>query len=413
MAALTRADLEARDAQDPLAPFRERFDLPEGVIYLDGNSLGALPKATVERIHALVTREWGQDLIRSWNLHGWIDLPQRVGDKIARLIGAESGEVIVCDSTSANLFKVLTAALRLCPGRHVILSDTGNFPTDLYMAQGLVDLLSHQYELRLVDERDVLDAIDEDVAVVMLTQVNYRTGYLHDMATITRAAHERGALVIWDLAHSAGALPVDLNGCHVDFAVGCGYKYLNGGPGAPAFVFVARRWQEQALSPLWGWMGHAEPFALELEYRPADGVRRMLCGTPPILSMAALEVGVDMLLEADIQAVRRKSVALGQLFIQLAEQELAPFGFELASPRDPERRGSQVSLRHPEGYPIVQALISRGIIGDFRAPDILRFGFAPLYVRYVDVWDTVAALRNIMETGAWDRPAFRVRGKVT
>ncbi len=413
MAALTRADLEARDAQDPLAPFRERFDLPEGVIYLDGNSLGALPKATVERIHALVTREWGQDLIRSWNLHGWIDLPQRVGDKIARLIGAEPGEVIVCDSTSANLFKVLAAALRLCPGRHVILSDTGNFPTDLYMAQGLVDLLSHQYELRLVDERDVLDAIDEDVAVVMLTQVNYRTGYLHDMATITRAAHERGALVIWDLAHSAGALPVDLNGCHVDFAVGCGYKYLNGGPGAPAFVFVARRWQEQALSPLWGWMGHAEPFALELEYRPADGVRRMLCGTPPILSMAALEVGVDMLLEADIQAVRRKSVALGQLFIQLAEQELAPFGFELASPRDPERRGSQVSLRHPEGYPIVQALISRGIIGDFRAPDILRFGFAPLYVRYVDVWDTVAALRNIMETGAWDRPAFRVRGKVT
>lgn len=413
MAPLTRADLEALDAKDPLAPFRERFDLPEGVIYLDGNSLGALPKATVERVQNLVTREWGQDLIRSWNIHGWIDLPQRVGDKIARLIGAEPGEVIVCDSTSVNLFKVLAAALRLCPGRHVILSDTGNFPTDLYMAQGLADLLSNRCELCLVDETEVADAIDGDVAVVMLTQVNYRTGYLHDMAAITEVAHEQGALVIWDLAHSAGALPVDLNGCHVDFAVGCGYKYLNGGPGAPAFVFVAKRWQDQVRSPLWGWMGHAEPFALELEYRPAKGVRRMLCGTPPILSMAALEVGVDMLLEADIQAVRRKSVELGQLFIQLVEQELAPFGFELASPRNPERRGSQVSLRHPEGYPIMQALISRGIIGDFRAPDILRFGFAPLYVRYADVWDTVAALRDIMETEAWNRPEFRVRGKVT
>lgn len=413
MTPLTRADLEALDAQDPLAPFRDRFDLPAGVIYLDGNSLGALPRATVERVQNLVTREWGQDLIRSWNVHGWIDLPRRVGDKIARLIGAEPGEVVVTDSTSINLFKVLAAALRLCPDRRVILSDTGNFPTDLYMAQGLIDLIGSRHELRLVDETEVADAIDGDVAVVMLTQVNYRTGYLHDMATITELAHNRGALVIWDLAHSAGALPVDLNGCGVDFAVGCGYKYLNGGPGAPAFVFVAQRRQDQVRSPLWGWLGHAEPFAFELTYRPAEGIGRFLCGTPPVISLAALEVGVDMLLEADIHAVRHKSVKLGQLFIQLVEQELAPFGFELASPRDPERRGSQVSLRHPEGYPIMQALISRGVIGDFRAPDILRFGFAPLYVRYADVWDTVSVLRDIMETEAWNCAEFRVREKVT
>ncbi|MDQ7030452.1 MAG: kynureninase [Ardenticatenia bacterium] len=413
MSPVTRAELEALDARDPLAPFRERFDLPDGVIYLDGNSLGALPRPTAKRVQELVTREWGQDLIRSWNVHGWIDLPRRVGAKIARLIGAAPDEVVVCDSTSINLFKVLAAALRLRPERRVILSDTGNFPTDLYMAQGLVELLGQQHEVRIVDERDVLNAIDDQVAVVMLTQVNYRTGYLHDMAAITRRAHERGALVIWDLAHSAGALPVDLNGCGVDFAVGCGYKYLNGGPGAPAFLFVAKKWQAHVRSPLWGWLGHAEPFAFELTYRPADGIGRFLCGTPPVLSMAALEVGVDFLLEADIEAVRHKSQLLGHHFIALADQELVPFGFEVTSPRDPNRRGSQVSLRHPEGYPMVQALISRGIIGDFRAPDILRFGLAPLYVRYVDVWETVMALREIVETRAWDRPEFRRRAKVT
>ncbi len=413
MSPVTRADLEALDARDPLTPFRERFDLPDGVIYLDGNSLGALPRPTAERVQQLVTREWGRDLIRSWNVHGWIDLPRRVGEKIARLIGAGPDEVIVCDSTSINLFKVLAAALRLRPERRTIVSDTGNFPTDLYMAQGLVELLGNRHRLRLVEEHEVLGALDEDVAVLMLTQVNYRTGYLHDMAAITKAAHERGALVIWDLAHSAGAVPVDVNGCGVDFAVGCGYKYLNGGPGAPAFLFVAKKWQDHVRSPLWGWLGHADPFAFELAYRPAEGIGRFLCGTPPVLSMAALEVGVDLVLEADIEEVRRKSQALGEHFIALAEQELAPFGFEVASPRDPERRGSQVSLRHPEGYPIVQALIHRGIIGDFRAPDILRFGFAPLYVRYVDVWETVMALREIVETGAWDRPEFRRRAKVT
>lgn len=413
MTRLARADLLALDAADPLAPAREQFTLPDGIIYLDGNSLGALPRATPKRLAEAALDEWGRDLIRSWNAHGWIDLPRRIGDKIARVIGAGPGEVVVADSTSINLFKVLAAALNLNPGRRVILSERDNFPTDLYMAQGLTTLLGGRYELRLVDGDEIAGAIGEDTAVVMLTHVNYKSGAMHDMAAITSAAHARGALMLWDLAHSAGAVPVDLNGCGADFAVGCGYKYLNGGPGAPAFVWVNKTHQERFVQPLSGWLGHASPFAFETDYRPAAGVARYVCGTPPVLSMIALECGVDMFQDLDLAALRRKSMALTDLFIRLVEQECDGFGLSLLSPRAAERRGSQVSLRHAEGYPIMQALIARGIIGDFRAPDILRFGFAPLYVRFADLWDAVAALRDILSSRAWDKPEFHVRAAVT
>lgn len=410
----TRSDCLALDAADPLARHRDAFALPSGVIYLDGNSLGALPKATAAHVGRIVAEEWGRDLITSWNRHGWIELPLRVGDKIAQLVGAATGEVAVSDSTSINLFKVLAAALRLRPERRTILTERTNFPTDLYTAEGLIGLLDRGYRLRPVDAADILAAIDDDTAVVLLTHVNYRTGAVHDMSGVTSAAHASGALMIWDLAHSAGALPVALNDAGADFAVGCGYKYLNGGPGAPAFVFVARRHQAHVTQPLSGWLGHAAPFAFEASYRPADGIARMLCGTPPILSLAALEVGVDTVLAADMAAIRAKSLALGQLFIQLVEEQGGQIdGLQLASPREPGRRGSQVSFHHESGYPIMQALIQRGIIGDFRAPDILRFGFAPLYLRYVDIWDAASNLIEILQTRAWDRPEFRRTAVVT
>jgi kynureninase len=410
---LTRAECAARDAADPLRPFRDRFHLPPGLIYLDGNSLGPLPTTAPERLRAAVEQEWGEMLIRGWNSAGWYTLPRRLGDKIARLIGAAPGEVVVADSTSINLFKVLSAALRLRPGRRVILSEPENFPTDLYMAQGLIAQLGGGHELRLHPGADILDAIDEQTAVVMLTQVNYRTGYRYDMAGITRRAHELGALVIWDLAHSAGAMPVDLNGCGVDFAVGCGYKYLNGGPGAPAFVFVAGRHQATFVQPLAGWMGHAQPFAFEAQYTPAEGIARYLCGTQPVLSMTALECGVEVLLEADLNLIRAKSLALTDLFIGLVEARCAGHGLELATPRPYEQRGSQVSWRHPEGYAIMQALIARGVIGDFRAPDILRFGFTPLYIGYADVYDAVETLVAVLESGAWREPVYQQRAAVT
>jgi kynureninase len=416
----TRLDCERQDAGDPLAGFRDQFALPSGVIYLDGNSLGALPRRTAGRLAELVQVEWGRDLITSWNRHGWIDLPSRIGDKIARLIGAGPGQVMVADSTSVNLFKLLSGALDLASGRSVVLSDTGNFPTDLYVAQGLTQGLTQGLgglrggaaTLRLVDESQVIDAIDGQTAVVMLTQVNYRTGRLHDMAAITAAAHRAGALVLWDLAHSAGALPIALDAVGADFAVGCGYKYLNGGPGAPAFLYVARRHQAAIRPPLSGWMGHAAPFDFDLDYRPATGIARHLCGTPQILGLAALEVGVDLMLEADLAALRAKSVALGASFVALVEQR-CPGLFTLASPSDPALRGSQISLRHAQGYAIVQALIARGVIPDFRAPDILRFGFAPLYLRHVDIWDAVEQLADIMQSGAWDAPDYHRRAAVT
>jgi kynureninase len=413
MTGLTRARCLALDAADPLAALREAFALPEGVLYLDGNSLGALPRATPERLAGLVEREWGHDLITSWNKHGWIDLPQRVGDKIARLIGAGPSEVVVADSTSINLFKVLAAALSLNPGRGVILSERENFPTDLYMAQGLIGLLGGRHRLRLVEGDEVAGAVDEVTAVVMLTHVNYRSGAMHDLAAVTEAAQAKGALMLWDLAHSTGAVPVDLTAAGADFAVGCGYKYLNGGPGAPAFVWVAPRHQERFQQPLSGWLGHAEPFSFAPDYRPAPGIGRYVCGTPPVLSLAALEAGVDLLLGVEPAALREKSLLLTGTFIAAVEQEAAGLGLSLLTPREGERRGSQVSLRHAAAWPVMQALIARGVIGDFRAPDILRFGFAPLYTRFADAWDAAAALADILRTGAWDRPEFHRRAVVT
>ncbi len=413
MSRLDRARCAALDAEDPLAALREEFTLPEGVVYLDGNSLGALPKATPDRIAELIEREWGEDLVTSWNKHGWIDMPRRVGDKIARLIGAGPGEVVVADSTSVNLFKVLAAALSLNPGRKVILSERENFPTDLYMAQGLIGLLGERHGLRLVEGEAIAGAIDRETAVVMLTHVNYRSGAMHDLAAVTAAAQAQGALMLWDLAHSAGAVPVDLGAAGADFAVGCGYKFLNGGPGAPAFVWVAPRHQERFQQPLSGWLGHAEPFAFAPSYRPAPGIGRYVCGTPPVLSLAALEAGVDRLLGVAPAALREKSLRLGETFIAAVEQEAAGLGLSLLSPRAGERRGSQASFRHAEGWPVMQALIARGVIGDFRAPDILRFGFAPLYTRFVDAWDAAAALAEILKTGAWDRPEFHRRLPVT
>jgi len=409
----SRDDCRTLDAADPLALFRERFVLEDGVIYLDGNSLGALPVATAERLGQVVGDEWGRGLIRSWNAAGWMDQPGRVGDKIAALIGAGPGEVVAADSTSVNIFKALTAALQLNPGRRVLLSERGSFPTDIYMMQGLETLLDGRVAARFVDPDEVLGALDDDVAVLLLTHVHYKSGRIWDMAGVTRAAHDAGALVIWDLSHSAGALPVDLNGAEADFAVGCGYKYLNGGPGAPAFIFVAGRHQAGAPPALSGWLGHGDPFAFDDRYWPAAGIERYRCGTPGVLAMAALEVGVDLMAEADMTALRAKSGRLGDLFLALVDDLCAGHGFSPACPREAAERGSQVSLHHEQGYAIMQALIADGVIGDFRAPDILRFGFAPLYVRYVDVYDAVAKLAAIMREGAWERPEFQVRQAVT
>jgi len=408
----TRAEALRLDAADPLAPFRERFRLPPGVIYLDGNSLGALPRSTPGRLLEVAEKEWGEGLIRSWNQAGWIDLAPRVAGKIARLLGARPGEVMVADSTSINLWKLLAAALEIQgPGRRVIVSSTGNFPGDLYMMEGLLRLAGPGHALRLTE--DPASALDTDVAVLALTHVDYRTGSLWEIAELTARAHEAGALALWDLAHTAGVLPLDLTAAGVDLAVGCGYKYLNGGPGAPAFLYVAESLQERAASPLQGWLGHARPFAFESSYEPAPGIGRFACGTPPILSLAALEEGVDLALAAPISAVRAKSMALGDLFLARAAERCAGMGLTPACPRDARNRGSQVALAHPHGYALMQALIARGVIGDFRAPDLLRFGFAPLYVGHADVWDAVEILGEVLTTGAWDRPEFHRRAAVT
>jgi kynureninase len=408
----TLADARALDAADPLRSLRDAFDLPEGTIYLDGNSLGALPRATIARIGETVRGEWGRGLIRSWNQAGWIDAPARVGGKIARLIGARPHEVLVADSTSVNLYKLLVAAVKAQPGRRVILSEPGNFPTDLYVAQGAAETLG-DVELRLVPRDGIVDALDEDVAVLLLTHVHYQSAATFDMAAVTHAAHAKGALVIWDLSHSAGAVAVDVNACDADLAVGCGYKYLNGGPGAPAFLFVAQRHHAMLRSPLSGWMGHAAPFEFGDDYAPGEGVTRFLCGTPPILGLAALEEGVDLLLRTDMPALYAKGRALCSAFIDVVEERCAGLGLTLATPRDPAARGSHVSFRHAQGWPIMQALIARGVIGDFRAPDILRFGFTPLYVGFEDVWHAVEALRDILASGAWDAPVFHARAAVT
>ncbi len=418
---LTREDCAALDAADPLAPMRAQFALPDTVIYLDGNSLGAMPRATAGRVAEVVSREWGNGLIRSWNDAGWMDLAPKIAGKIGRLIGAPEGSasgapegsVMVADSTSVNLFKLLGAALALRPERRVILSERGNFPTDLYIAEGLAALLDRGHILRLVEPHEIAGAIDGNTAVVMLTHVNYHTGAMHDMAALTAAAHAAGALVLWDLAHSAGAVEVDLAGCDADLAVGCGYKFLNGGPGAPAFLYVAPRLHATIRFPMTGWLGHAAPFAFEASYRPAAGIARAIVGTPPMLSLAALEVGIDIALQTPMAAVREKSVAQTRIFADLVARHCAGHGLVLASPADPAKRGSQVCFAHPDAYPIMQALIARGVIGDFRAPDILRFGITPLYLRFVDLWDAAAVLRDVLDTGAWRAAEFQTRRKVT
>jgi len=397
------------DAGDPLALFRERFDVPEGVIYLDGNSLGAMPRATPQRLAEVTRGEWGEGLIRSWNSADWINLPQRVGATIAPLIGAGEGEVIACDSTSVNLFKLIAAVLDMQQGRKVILSEPGNFPTDLYMIEGLER--QGLATRRLASREDMADAIDEDVALLMLTHVHYKTGAIFDMAGLTARAHAKGALVLWDLSHSGGALPVHLNDCDADFAVGCGYKYLNGGPGAPAYLFVAQRHLAQIRQPLTGWMGHAAPFAFSDDYAPAAGIERMLCGTPPILGLSALEVGVGIIAEIGVERLYAKSQQLSEFFRQC----LVELGveLELVSPPDPAQRGSQLSFRHPEAYSICQALIARGVIGDFRDPDILRLGFAPAYLRFADMAEAARHLAEVLANSEWQREEFRERSAVT
>jgi kynureninase len=405
-------DVRRMDAEDTLAPFRERFSLPEGLIYLDGNSLGALPRDTAARVADTVTREWGSGLIGSWNDADWIGAPQRIGGKIARLLGATAKEVVVADSTSVNLSKLLHAGIGARPGRTVILTEPSNFPTNLYVAQGVAAMIPGA-SVRTVPREDIVAAIDETVAVVMLTHVHYKSGAMFDMAAMTRAAQAKGALMLWDLSHSAGAVPIDLNAAGADLAIGCGYKYLNGGPGAPAFLYVAERHQADVRSPLTGWMGHAAPFDFGDDYAAGAGVNRFLCGTPPVIGMAALEVGVDLMLEADPDALFAKSRALCDLFVELVERECAGLGLTLMSPRDAGVRGSHVSFAHAHGYPVMRALIARGVVGDFRAPDILRFGFTPLYVGYEDVWRAVAVLRDVLASGAWDRPEFRARAAVT
>jgi len=414
MPSITREDLAARDAADPLKTFRDRFDIPDGLIYLDGNSLGPLLNSVRDRVSDVVSREWGQDLITSWNKNHWMELAARIGAKLAPTIGAEAHEVLAADSTSINIFKLLSAGLKMRPGRRVILSEAGNFPTDLYMAEGLVSLLGGAYSLRLMDKAENLaDFLDDDVAVVMITQVDYRTGRKLDMTAVTRQVQDAGALMLWDLAHSAGAFPVDLNGAKADFAVGCGYKYLNGGPGAPAFLFVADRHQATIQPALSGWLGHANPFAFTNSYAPANGIARHTVGTPPVLSMSALDEALSLFADVAMEDLLLKSRQLTGLFITLVEQECAGFGLELATPREDAARGSQVSFRSQNGYPIMQALIARKVIGDFRDPDIMRFGFAPLYISYTDVWDAVAVLRDVLETGAWDASAFKQRAAVT
>ena len=397
------------DAADPLAVYRDKFTLPEGVIYLDGNSLGALPKATPAAVARVVEQEWGEGLIRSWNSAGWFEAAGRVGAKIAPLVGAQADEVIACDSTSVNLFKLIAAALQLRPGRTVILSEPGNFPTDLYMIAGLE---AQGLATRRLTAREALaDALDDDVALLLLTHVHYKTGAMHDMAALTRAAHAAGALVLWDLSHSTGAVLVDLNGAGADFAVGCGYKYLCGGPGAPAFAFVAARHHPHLAQPLTGWFGHAAPFAFSDDYAPAPGIEQLLCGTSPVLGLAALEVGVELIAEIGVGRLHQKSQALSAFFGEcLAAHRVA---LECVSPPDSGARGSQLSFRHPDAYAICQALIARGVIGDFRDPDVLRLGFAPAYLSFTDIAVAARHLAEVLASGEWQREEFNRRAAVT
>lgn len=410
---LSRHDFVTLDTHDELAPLRQQFELPDGLIYLNGNSLGVLPKAVKARMAEVIEQEWGQGLIRSWNQYDWIRLPQRIGKKLASIVGANSNEVIVCDSTSVNLFKLAAAALKLNPGRKKILTEPGNFPTDLYILNGVKNFIGQDVEIITVPSHEITQHIDQDTALVCLTHVHYKSGTMLDMPSITKAAQDNGALMMWDLSHSTGAVPLDLNSANADFAVGCGYKYLNGGPGAPAFLYVAERHHAALEQPLTGWFGHANAFAMRDDFEAASGIEKTLCGTTPVLAASALEVGVDIMAQTNQQQLRRKSLALTEHFIHLMQPLCETYGFTLATPMEQAQRGSQVSFTHPEGYAIMQALIERNIIGDFRAPDILRFGFAPLYVQFVDVWDSVSVLQEIMQTRAWEQEKYRVKSAVT
>ncbi|GAA1972376.1 kynureninase [Kitasatospora viridis] len=406
----TREQCAALDAADPLGPLRKEFTLPADAVYLDGNSLGVLPVRTPEVVRRTVEEEWGQGLITSWNAAGWTELPHTLGDRIAPLVGAAAGEVLVCDSVSVNLFKILTAALRMRPGRRTVLGERDTFPTDLYIAEGVTGLFDGARSVLLGS----LDELDEqlaggDVAVVLLSHVDYRTGVLLDMAEITERVHRAGALMVWDLCHSAGALPIDLTACQVDFAVGCTYKYLNAGPCAPGFLYAAPRHHAAVRQPLTGWFGHAEPFSFKPEYRPTEGIGQFLTSFPPLLALAGLRATLEIWEQVDLAQVRAKSLALTELFMGRCAQ----LGLEVVTPAEPERRGSQVALRHPDGFPVVQALIERGVIGDFRAPDLMRFGFTPLYTSYTDAWDAAEALREVLASGEWQAERFHRRGAVT
>jgi kynureninase len=407
---MTLEEAKQLDVSDPIAFARERFVLPDATIYLDGNSLGALPKAAPGRLTETAEQQWGKDLIASWNEHGWIDWPSRIAAKLAPIVGASPSELLIADSTSVCLFKVLAAAVRARPGRTTILTQRRNFPTDLYVAQGLADMLG--LTVKAVPGDQVLSTIDDDTAVVTLTHVDYRSAAIHDMPAINRAAHAAGALAVWDLSHSAGAIELDLDGASCDLAVGCGYKYLNGGPGAPAFLYVAERVQDELRSPLQGWMGHADPFAFDDDYRPAPGIHSFLTGTPSILALAALNAGLDTFDGIAMRDVEAKSRSLSQLFIDEVE---ARCGGEvtLASPRDPAHRASHVVFAHEQGYAVMQALIARGVIGDFRAPDLMRFGFTPLYNRFEDVARAAEILADVVARREWDQPRFLERKKVT
>ena len=413
MTAKTRTDFEALDASDPLAGFRGEFFLPKGVIYLNGNSLGAMPLAAAERAKRVVEHEWAEGLIGSMNTAGWYELPSTLGRKIAPIVGAKPNEVVLTDAVGINLYKVVAAALKLQPDRRVVVMEGSNFPTNNYMVQGLLEELDKGYTIRFAEADTMLDAIDEDVAAICITHVHYKTGNILDMAAITEKAHAVGAAAVWDLCHSVGAMPVDLNGCNVDFAVGCTYKYINCGPGAPSLLFAAERHHGKYTQPLTGWYGHADPFGFERDYRPVEDVRQMLTGTQATVSLSIAEIGIDIMLRADMNQIREKSMRMTDLFIELVEERCGEHGFELISPRDASSRVSQVSFHNDDGYSIIRAMHDKGVICDFRAPGKTRFGFAPLYIRYIDVWDAVARLHDILANETWKEPQYQVRETVT
>jgi len=406
---LTREDFIKLDTLDPIKKAREEFSLPKDVIYFDGNSLGPLPKNTIKSLDSVIQREWGDGLVRSWNDENWINLPRNLGNQIAPLIGAKEGEVIVVDSTSVNLFKVLSSALMLNKNRKVIVSESGNFPSDLYILEGVNNMFGESYERCLMDEGDeeIEKYIDSSTAVVVLSHINYKTGRITDIKKITTFAHEKGALVVWDISHSVGVLPMNLHDLGVDFAVGCTYKHLNGGPGAPGFLFVHSSLIEKVSQPLTGWLGHIKPFDFEVEYQPANDINKFICGTPPIIAYKAIESGLEIFKDLSIIEIREKSTKLSEMFIQLMKQECTEFGFTLFSPKNSEQRGSQISFLHENAYSIIQALISHGIIGDYREPNVMRFGISPLYMRFEDVWNAITCLREIMQTGEWQSEKFK------